>query len=63
MEKMNLTVGGNKRVSVENKVNEKGYFNDSFGNTIFITGSEADLARKAGKPKKARKAKSKKKEG
>ena len=41
----NLDVRGDKVVSVESKVVEKGYFTDKFGNTIYRTDSKENKER------------------
>ena len=40
-----MLVGGNAKTTVEAMVNEKGYMNDRFGNTIYITDSKENQER------------------
>jgi len=45
MEKLNLTVGGDKKININSKINSEGYFTDKWGNKIYpknYSGAELD---------------------
>jgi hypothetical protein len=55
-----MKVQGNKIISIDTKLNEEGYLQDHFGNTLYKTDSAENIARlaamqeEAAKPKKAK---------
>lgn len=50
-----LEVGGDKKTTAENKVGDKGYFEDKFGNKIYVTDSKENQDRLAKLAKKVKK--------